>query len=165
MGKQRRQVGFTLAESLLAAVVLSVAVLAVGAALNAGHMQGAHAMHTQRATKLADELLEYLLARPYYDPQGGVNPGPELGEIGLEDFDNMDDFHGWSEAVGELTDMTGGGYPAEYEVFSRSVSANYTNVTVPGLGDPIPGLMVIVSVRDKVGQTWQVTRFAPQPTE
>ena len=153
------QSGFTLAESLVAAVVLLVAALATSIAITSGHMQMRDSIHTQRAVSLAEELAESILAMPYHDPDGSSNPGPESDEMGVSDFDNADDFHGYSEPTGQLTDTAGIPYADEYQVFSREVTAQYSTQTVTGLGAPITGLTVTVIVRDKKGHEWILTRF------
>lgn len=155
--------GFTLVESLVAAAVLSVAVAAIAAAIMAGLMQGQHAGHAQRAVRLAEDMTEYILSLPYYDPQGSSNPGPEAGEIQPTGFDNADDFHGYGEPAGQVKDPGGTLYPEDYQVFSRRVTAEYGSQTVPGLGNPIPGLTVTVTVQDQAGRTWSLTRFVAQP--
>lgn len=50
--------GFTLAESLIAAVALAIIVLAISAAILAGQTQMHEAAHAQRAMSLAEELIE-----------------------------------------------------------------------------------------------------------
>lgn len=151
--------GFTLAETLIAAVVLACAVTAIAMAITAGQVQLHHSVNSQSAVRLTEELVERILALPYADPDGESALGPEVGEIGPLDFDNADDFHGHTEAAGELRDVAGSLYPQSYQQFSRSVSARYESITVAGLGGPIPGLTVTVTARDLKGQTWTLTRF------
>lgn len=155
--------GFTLVESLLASVLLSLAVLAVSLQISSGHMQMYQAVHAQRATRLAEELTEYIVTLPYHDPDEPTNPGPEADELTVSSFDNADDYDGYSEPAGQVKDMAGQASPETYQLFSRSVTAQYVNQTANGLGGSIPGLLVTVTVQDEKGQTWPVTRFIPQP--
>lgn len=156
--------GFTIAEGLIASAVLATAVVAICAAVMAGHSQGTYTEHADRALKLAEELAEYIAVMPYNDPQGASTPGPDSGESGISAFDNADDFHGYSEAAGAIRDVAGNLYPAAYQVFSRSVTAVYTTQTVAQLGGTINGLRVTVTVTDAQGQTWTLTRFIAQPS-
>lgn len=163
MKQGTRENGFTLVESMIATVVLAIIVLSVSVAVTSGQKQMHEAMHAQRAIGLAEELLESILALPYHDPDGNSSPGPEADELSVSDFDNADDFHGYSEQAGEVMDAAGVAYPVEYQLFSREVTAQYDSHTVPGLGAPIAGLTVAVTVRDKTGRTWSLTHFFPEP--
>jgi len=161
MQQATQKSGITLAESMIAATVLLIVVLAVCTAINSGGMQMYENVHSQRAISLAEELAESILALPYNDPDGPSSPGPEPGESGVSQFDNADDFHGYYEAPGELRDAAGNVYPSEHQEFRREATAQYTSQTVTGLGT-LPGLNVTVTVRDKEDRTWVLTRFMPE---
>ena len=86
-------------------VVISMAVLAIvlvsllqGAAVSIG-MQRSTA-HDVAAEALARELLDWVCALPYDDPDGGAGPGLDAAEIASNrtTFDDLDDFEGWSES-------------------------------------------------------------------
>ena len=154
--------GFTLAESLIAAVALAIIVLAISAAILAGQTQMHEAAHAQRAMSLAEELIESALALPYEDPDGPSSLGPEADEMSVSDFDNADDYHGYVESAGGLTDAAGSAYPDDFQRFSRTVTAEYDKETVPGLGGAQPGLTITVTVTDQRGRTWNLTRFIPE---
>ena len=152
-------------EALTASVVLALCIVAVAVCMRTGHMASYDASQSRRAVKLAEELAEYILSLPYYDDGGAETPGPEAGETSMGAFDNADDFHGYTDPEGVLKDMSGSAYPAEYQVFARSVLAQYADVSVDGLGGASHGLTVVVEVRDRKGRTWEVTRFIPQPID
>ena len=160
---QDRQNGFTVAESLFAMAILSVCVLALFPAITAGHVQMHYAMATQQAIRLANELMERILALPYNDAHGVMTPGPEAGETGPSSYDNIDDYHGYSEAPGRLKDMAGSLLPSEYQSFSRSVTVVYGSQNIAAFGGPMPGLTITVTVRSGDGQTWTLQRFVPEP--
>lgn len=140
--------GFTLVESLLAAVVLLIAVAAVIVPFTVG----ARNEHVDRrrtvASGLAQEMIEEILSKPFADPQGASSPGPEPGEADRADFDNMDDYHGYSEAAGSVTDPAG--VPAtdagEAEL-SRHVAAQYVYVSGQDIADPPTFVRITVEVR------------------
>ena len=163
MRRTGTKTGFVLAEALIASVVLAVALVAISATFGSGHQQGYHAAHCERGRALAEELAEYILSRPYYDPQGETGRGPDDGEVGFGDFDNIDDFHGYSQPAELLSDIAGNPYPAAYHTFSRRVEVKYTSRTVGNLGGTLPGVMVTVTVEDKNGQTFELKRFVPTP--
>lgn len=156
------QRGLTLMEVLLACAVLGFVVAAVAPAIVAGQMQAHDAMREERAVQLADALLEEILSKPYADPEGATVTGPDAGETQRTLFDNCDDYHGYSEALGAVSDAAGVAYPSVYSVFSRSVTCTYETVSVTGLGSKA-GLTVVVTVTDDHGRNWSVTRFVPEP--
>jgi prepilin-type N-terminal cleavage/methylation domain-containing protein len=95
----RRQGGFTLMESLMTTVIVGTAVLAIVAAQQAYHMQNGQAQHMGAGLLLANELRELTLNLPQRDPITGTNYwGPEPGETGIAQYDDLDDFDG---AAGE----------------------------------------------------------------
>lgn len=155
--------GLTLVEALLAAMILAFSAVAVSQALLAGHQQTQAALHHRRATDLADALMEEILRLPYNDPDGASSPGPEAGETSRLLYDNIDDYHGFSETAGSVTDVAGAAYDARYELFSRSVTVTAGSQTVAGLGPAITGVTIQVTVTDTAGATWSVQRFVAQP--
>lgn len=158
-----RHRGFTLAEVLIASGVLAFAVAAITQAIVAGQMQTYEALHNWRGLCLVEAMLDEVLRLPYNDPQGGASPGPDAGETNRSAYDNSDDYQGYSEAAGSVADVAGAAYADKFSVFSRSVTAAYTQQTVPGMGNPIDGLQVAVTVTDDRGMTWSITRFIPEP--
>ena len=155
--------GFTLVEGLVASAILATTAAAVTSAIMSGQMLTYEALHNQRATALAEALIEEILAQPYNDPDGDVIAGPDAGESGRSDFDAADDFHGFSEAAASLADAQGTLLPDEHQRFSRSVTAVYESRTVSGFSAPIPGLTLQVAVQDQRGTTWTLTRFITEP--
>ncbi len=162
MRQQDCQKGFTLMEALLAAAILTVVSIAVSTAIVSGQSRMYDAIRAQRAMSLAEELVESIVAMPYVDPDGESSPGPEPGESGVDAFDNADDFHNYYEAPGEVTDAAGNAYGEDYQLFTRTVSAQYESRDVPGVAAAILGLNVTVTVTDDQGQSWTLTRFIPE---
>jgi prepilin-type N-terminal cleavage/methylation domain-containing protein len=154
--------GFTLIEALIASVVLSMAVVAISTALMAGHMNNSYSLHAQRASRLAEEMLEYICSMNYADPQNGSLIGKSSTELTRFMYDNIGDWQPYSDGPGGLTDMANVAYPNEYQVFKRDVSVWTETVTVSGLGS-ITGLWVKVTVTDKLGKSWEARRFVPSP--
>jgi len=152
--------GITLVECLLASAILAFAVIAVSQAVVAGQMQTADALHRARAMELGEALMEEILRLPYTDPDAG-------GEVGRANFDNIEDFNGFSEAAGTLSDASGTPYDAPFQKFSRSASAVPANggagITITGFGSALPGVTITVTVQDTAGATWTLTRFRAQP--
>jgi hypothetical protein len=87
----------------------------------------------QRKARLASDLIEQILTKPFHDPDGSAydySPGPDAGETTFGQFDNLDDFHGYTESQGQIKDAGGTLFtdPAYFN-FSRSATCEY--VTVP----------------------------------
>jgi len=158
---ERLAVGFTLAECMIAVVLLAVVVVAVSQAVVSGQAELHDAISMQRAMRLAEDMQERIAALPYCDPGGVMVPGPEANGSEAPQFNNADDFDGYTELPGQLRDIGGNLYPGDYQAFTREVSAEYQTQTVPGLGSPIGGLMVTVTVMDHRGRPWSVSRFLP----
>ncbi len=157
-----RNRGLTLVESMMALAVLSLAVLAVNFAVVAGQTHARIGDNSILATVLAQDLLEEILALPYDDPDGASALGPEVPETSRLSFDNADDFHGYTESPGGITDFTGNAYPDDAQVFTRSVAIAASNEYVTGLNTAIAGLTVTVTVWDAQGRSWAITRYIPE---
>ncbi len=155
----------TVMECLVASVILAMAVSTFCLAVNAGQMQSHAGIEGQRAVRLAEELAERILTLPYDDPDGLSNPGPESSEHSVDQFDSIDDFHGYVEPAGSLVSATGEPHPDAHQVLSRSATVTYTSEVVSGFGDPIPGVKVIVTVSKGSGMRWELTRFVAAPTD
>lgn len=165
----RRPSGFTLLEVLIASSILAFATLGLVQAVSAGQAQTIDALRRARATALAEAMVEEVLSKPYADPQGEVTLGPDAGESARGDFDNLDDYHGFSEAAGALADSAGTLYPQPFQRFERSVAVQADTVSVPALGGGLDGLRVTVTVTEPAasaggdaGRAWVVLRFVPE---
>ncbi|MCC6580568.1 MAG: hypothetical protein IT440_09010 [Phycisphaeraceae bacterium] len=96
-----RRAGFTLIESALATVIIATGVLSILAAQQAYHRKNDWAQRTATAVLLANELRELTLTLPLHDPiSGAAHLGPETGESGIADYDDLDDFAGSVDAQG-----------------------------------------------------------------
>ncbi len=140
--RRRHERAFTLAECLLATVILVAAVSATMLPLVVGQSQTAYALHTQQATRLCEEMMDRILACPYAQVVATYNTS--------------------TENPGGLRDAAGVAFPAEYQVFKRVVGAQTSTQTIANLGGAIPGLAVTVTVSDTDGKAWVISRFIPQ---
>ena len=157
-GRQHRvERGLTLIECVLALTILPLAVTAVAYAIVAGQSQALEAIRRTRATVLAEAVMEEIVSLPY-ESGSDASLGPEVGESSRDLFDSPNDFHGWSEAAGSVTDATGTAYPQPMQRFSRSASCSVTSVSVSGFGAGIDGLEVTVTVSDNGEPVITLTR-------
>ena len=142
---QHGERGFTLVESLLAAVVLAMTITAVTMPFTAAARNEQDDARRTVAMSLAQELMEEILAHPFADPQGGGGPGPEAGEAARADFDNIDDYDGYAEPAGSI--VSGDGQTvSETGAHGLSRSARVTYVFVTGQAPTGPPNFVRVEV-------------------
>lgn len=118
--------GFTLLETALALIIVLVGVLAIVEAQ--GHFIRSNAWSSQEATAtyLANELRERMRTLPRHDPVSGlqlvsgsggtqlVGLGREPNEITVDDFDDIDDYHG-------VTFGRGGNFTGPIDAFGRII--------------------------------------------
>jgi hypothetical protein len=92
---RHRAGGFTLIEAALTTVIIGTGVLSILAAQQAYHIKNDWAQRTGTAMLLANELRELTLTLPMNDPfTGAATLGPEADELGITDYDDLDDFAG-----------------------------------------------------------------------
>ena len=86
------QRGMTLIEVVIAIVVVATAVSAVLGVLSSSVGRSADAMIVSQGIAIAESYLEEITLKPFVDPDG-ID-----GESAREDFDDIDDFDGLSDA-------------------------------------------------------------------
>ena len=134
MPRRRRRCAFTLFEVLVASSILAFATLGLVQAVTSGQAHTLDALKRARATALAEAVMEEVLSKPYADPQGATAFGPDAGESGRDDYDNIDDYHGYALSAGTIADMTGTLHPTGYQGFDLAVAVQGETVTLPGMG-------------------------------
>jgi len=152
--------GFTLLESLLAATVLAMVICAVTVPFTTGVLNEQVNARRTLAVNLAEEMMEEILAKPYEDPQGASQVGPEPGENRRSRFDNIDDYNGYTESAGEITDVSGEVVtdPAARNL-SRHVTAGYVYVAGQDTDEDASFIRVVVQVRYKDQPIATLTRL------
>ncbi|NLF29937.1 MAG: prepilin-type N-terminal cleavage/methylation domain-containing protein [Planctomycetes bacterium] len=131
--------GFTLAEVLIASAMLAFVASAVMVPYAAGIQNDRFCgIHTE-AVALGQDLMEDILALPFYDPEtpDTLALGPDAGEFTRATFDNIDDYHGYSEAEGVVTLALTDIEPDDVtEGLWREVTVTY--LRLPGQPEPGP---------------------------
>jgi len=85
--------GFTLAEILVAVVIIGIAIAALVGANGAFTQVNGAAVDLSTAEFLIEEIRELTTALPVIDPDTGTDTfGPESGETTVADYDDLDDF-------------------------------------------------------------------------
>src|SRR6266513_2767391 len=124
--------GFTLAEGLVASVVLALSVGSIIAPISASYQQTRTVAQTSIAISMAQQLMDEILSKPFADPTDlSTTLGPEADEPNRAAFDNIDDYHGYHDSTdANATDaikMTSGqvvGWNST-DIYRRSVSVEY----------------------------------------
>jgi len=145
---QKQNRGFTLTEALLAAVILATTITAITmpftAAAQNEQVEARHVM----AMSLAQELMEEILGKPFYDAGRSLIPGPSASETTRWEFTNMDAYDGCAEAPGNIMALDGQLVtdPAAAEL-SREVSATYVYVTGQDTSKDATFIRITVTVK------------------
>ena len=117
--------GFTLAEAMLAVVILGIASAGVLLPFTSGASVRAEGMRRMLGGKLASDLMEQIVVEPFADIVANYN---------------------YSEAEGQVKDAAGAVFTdANYARFSREVSCEY--VYVPQESDATPAMFIMARVR------------------
>lgn len=94
LARTSRTRGFSLIEVVIATAIvgglLVAAMTAVGATARARQVT----TDNDKALLLAKDLLDEVIAKPYFDPQGSSSLGREVDETARSMFDDVDDFDG-----------------------------------------------------------------------
>lgn len=147
ISRDLRARGFTALETLLAAGILAIVAAAVSGALSAGRMQSRNAQDTVHASMLARALMDEIIRLPYTDPHGYTSLGPDSGENSRAQYDNIDDYHNYTDGPSNLSDLLGNVYPSELQGFTRSGVMTPTSFSPPGWPMSPTGLLITVTVR------------------
>jgi hypothetical protein len=152
---------FTLAESLIASVVLALCVVGVAGALACSSQQSLATDEAAITTALGKQLLEEIASKPF--PIAGVttNPGWTSGNHNRATYDDVSDYNGYTDST-PITTLSGitinpGGTYTRSVVFQQRVNPSDT----PGDGDF--GL-ITVSVTGPSGATTLFSRLVANVT-
>jgi len=160
--------GFTLLESLLASVVLVMAVAAITMPFVVAARNGQVDSRLTVAIGLAEEMMEEILAKNFLDENTSWarNLGPDPGETVRSRFDNIDDYHQYSESTGTVADIQGQviNDPATHEL-SRNVTVTYVYVSGQDTSEPPTFARVEVDLLYQGQTIVQLTRLASVLTE
>jgi prepilin-type N-terminal cleavage/methylation domain-containing protein len=100
--------GFTLAESLIASVVLAAAVVCIAGTLSASYQQSSVRGNMNTALQLAQALMEEIASRPIDVPSGQTDkPGWISGQTDRTQYDNVIDYNGYTDVGSSITAWNG----------------------------------------------------------
>jgi hypothetical protein len=153
-------------EGLLASAILAVAAAAMLFPFTVGAQNNSIVVDQAAAVNLAEALMEEILSKPFYDPQGASSPGPESGETNRSLFDNIDDYDNYSESAGAMVDSSGEAISdASLSTYGRSVDVSYTYVPGQDTGEDPTFATVTVTVTSGEKTVHTLTRLVSQRGE
>lgn len=144
--------GFTLIETSLALIIIAVGVLALVEAQQAFIKSNDWSSHAATANYLANEVRELMRRLPKHDPVTGLyietgaggdvlrGWGPDGGELGIEDFDDIDDFDGLLISFTGTAGLGDGDLPGPVDAFGAVIPQieNDGTLATDGAGVPLP---------------------------
>lgn len=154
--------GFTLVEALIATVVLAVATVAVAQMLGASAQQAANMRHQSMSLELARQLMEEIASKPITDSTGAISLGHETGENSRSQYDQIDDYNGYTDTSDAITMLDGSTVNYGDGVrYYRSVTVRYRNAPsgASTTSASAPFCVVTVTVGPAGGETVTLTRL------
>lgn len=133
---------FTLLESLFAATVLGVVVIAVISAISSAQRISFEGQKRLLAAMAADDLMIELATLPY---------------------NTLKTKNGLTQDPGEMQSLDGEAYPDSFWSVGRTVSVTETVVTQRDLDVNIKGLQVVVTALDDSADLVRLEMFVPEP--
>lgn len=112
---------------LLVGGVLAATLQVVGPTVRSSRLAGDQTL----ASQFAHELLTEIALQPYQDADAHTTAiGPETGETGADRsrFDDVDDYHGWKDAITSATGVPRAGLQGNWE---RTVAVRWVSMTAP----------------------------------
>jgi type II secretory pathway pseudopilin PulG len=129
-----RRRGFTLIEAATTTVIIGVGCVAMLQLLGAGTMANHQGTESTVALNLAGNVREAMAGLAFTDVTSPTHWGPEAGEAVVKQYNDLDDFDGWSSAPSTPIDAKRDRLPTEYAAWSQQVkveSLNPDNLSTP----------------------------------
>jgi Tfp pilus assembly protein PilV len=152
--------GFTLAEGLIASVVLALAAAAMAGGMIAHQQQASASRQDLTAVGLGRELMEEVVARPFAEPlSDGVTLGHASGDV-RDNYTFISDYDGYSDTTSSLKDQQGDSIPMTGPVYTRHVNVQYVSPAYTGAPPTTDCALVTVTVTEPAGRTITLSRLA-----
>jgi len=147
---------FTVAEAMIATVVLMIAVVGVAALMNSVYAHAAAMRDTATALTLARELMDEIADKPY---GGSGSNGWAQGQTDRAQYDEVWDYNGYTRSASSLSTLDGRTVSLSSDgTFTSSVVVQpCTSLSVLKTGD---GAVVTVTVLTPGGQEVRLDRLA-----
>ena len=144
--QQRRLVGISLIETVLAMLIIGGAFVASLNTIASARASQAIAAQQRLGLVLAEDLMEEILTHRYREDPGvlgilGVELGENTGD--RSNYDDIDDYNGWASSP--PTDIDGNTIVGA-EGYTRTVQVNYVTLMNPAMNAPSDEGMLRITV-------------------
>lgn len=119
--------GFTLIEAAITTVIIGVGCVAMLELLAAGTVANKEGTELTTAINLAGNVREAMSGVYYTDPTSPTHWGPENGETTPAQYDDLDDFDGWSSSPGNPIDASRTRLSSDYSTWTQKVKVDSIN--------------------------------------
>jgi type II secretory pathway pseudopilin PulG len=121
---------FSMVEAVVSLLVVSTMLVAALSTVSASRIGQYKTSLASRGQLLAENLLAEIIAQRYKDPDGQPVFGPESGESTTTriNFDDVDDYHGWSSSPPTYKD---GSQIPGFSGWRQNVAVEWVNATEP----------------------------------
>jgi MSHA pilin protein MshD len=177
MTKREASNGFTLVEMILTIVILAIALVSIAGMVSLGISNSANTLIEARATALAESYLDEVMGRRFDERSaasgrspcftlGGGRPcsttmGPDGGETSRDRYDDVDDYHNFSEGDGvpgqPIADAEGN-TRSEYENFNIGITVAYAGADF-GLDATYAKLITVTVTTRDMAEGWQFSVY------
>ncbi|MEX2215961.1 MAG: type II secretion system protein [Phycisphaeraceae bacterium] len=153
--------GFTLIETTIAVLIISVMYAAVLNTLGSARKGELLVTARQKGLELAKHLMGEIVQQAYWDPEGkaGMGPGADENNGTRSPFDDVDDYAGWTESP--PTYKNGTAMPG-FTGWTRKVLVTWVSTTSPkttvGSESGLKSIEVIVEFNGKTVATLTALR-------
>jgi|GEM_PF-4778003 len=139
-------------ESLIASVVLSIAVVGIAGTLVATSQQAQDVDDSTIVNSLARELMEEVVAKPFKAPVTGDVAGWTGGNTNRKTYDNLNDFHAYAD-ISPFQSLGGRSIdPGTGQTYTREVQIeDRLSPSIPWLDDE-PAMLGLGSALDAAGR-------------
>jgi type II secretory pathway pseudopilin PulG len=157
--------GFTLAESLIASVVLAASVIGIAGTLSSSYQQSAVRGNQSTALLLAQQLMEEISSKPIEITSGANTVGWSGANTNRATYDSVDDYNGYTDVSGSIATTSGSTYDLG-DGGSYTRTATVTNNALPsGLtGTATDFVLVTVTVQMPHNQSVSVSQLLTKVT-
>jgi prepilin-type N-terminal cleavage/methylation domain-containing protein len=157
--------GFTLAESLIASVVLAVAVIGISWTLAASYQQSAVRGNKTTALSLGQQLMEEIASKPMDPPTSTDHGGWSAGYTNRKDYDTIDDYNGYTDVSSALPLNDGNSIDAgDGGSYTRTVTVTQNAVPTGMTGTAADFMLVTVKVAMPHGQSTSLSQLFTRAT-
>src|SRR5687768_9375594 len=122
--------GFTLVEAAISIVIVGVMLTASLNVIGSIGRTRKGQFEQQQGAAMAEQLLSEIVRMSFNDPEGGAVTGADTGETGRAAYDDLDDYHGWTE-TDAVTLKDGTAVGTGYAGWTRKVRVDYVTTSNP----------------------------------